>query len=44
VLERVADAVVTGRILAPPITRIRLDDVSDLNGGLAEGNNARAAR
>jgi hypothetical protein len=27
VLERLADAVVSGRIVAPPITRIKLDDV-----------------
>jgi hypothetical protein len=27
VLEQLADAVVTGRIVAPPITRVRLDDV-----------------
>jgi hypothetical protein len=32
VLERVADAVVSGRIIAPPITRIKLDDVPGLNG------------
>jgi NADPH:quinone reductase-like Zn-dependent oxidoreductase len=32
VLERLADAVVSGRIIAPPITRIKLDDVPGLNG------------
>jgi NADPH:quinone reductase-like Zn-dependent oxidoreductase len=32
VLERIADAVVSGRIVAPPITRITLDDVPGLNG------------
>ena len=32
VLERLADAVVSGRIVAPPITRITLDDVPGLNG------------
>ncbi|HJY70063.1 MAG TPA: hypothetical protein VJ254_25350, partial [Streptosporangiaceae bacterium] len=32
VLERLADAVVSGRIVAPPITRIKLDDVPGLNG------------
>jgi len=32
VLERVADAVVSGHIIAPPITRIKLDDVPGLNG------------
>jgi hypothetical protein len=31
-LERLADAVVSGRIVAPPITRIRLDDVIASNG------------
>ena len=32
VLERVADAVASGRIVAPPIARIALDDVPGLNG------------
>jgi predicted dinucleotide-binding enzyme len=32
VLERLADAVVSGRIVAPPITPITLDDVPGLNG------------
>jgi NADPH2:quinone reductase len=32
VLERLADAVLSGRIVAPPITRITLDDVPDLSG------------
>jgi NADPH:quinone reductase len=32
VLERIADAVVSGRIVAPPINRITLDDVPGLNG------------
>jgi len=32
VLERVADAVASGRIVAPPIARIALDDVPRLNG------------
>jgi NADPH:quinone reductase-like Zn-dependent oxidoreductase len=32
VLERLADAVLSGRIVAPPITRITLDDVPGLNG------------
>jgi hypothetical protein len=32
VLERLADAVVSGRVVAPPITRIKLDDVPGLNG------------
>ncbi len=32
VLERLADAVVSGRIVAPLITRITLDDVPGLNG------------
>lgn len=31
-LERLADAVVSGRIVAPPITRVQLDDVPALNG------------
>jgi hypothetical protein len=32
VLERLANAVASGRIVAPPITRITLDDVPGLNG------------
>jgi NADPH:quinone reductase-like Zn-dependent oxidoreductase len=36
-LERLADAVVSGRIVAPPITRVELDDVPALNGGHADG-------
>jgi NADPH2:quinone reductase len=32
ILERVADAVAGGRIVAPPIARIALDDVPGLNG------------
>ena len=35
-LERLADAVVNRRIVTPPITRVKLDDVPALNG------NARA--
>ncbi len=31
-LERLADAVVNGRIVVPPITRVKLDDVPALNG------------
>jgi NADPH2:quinone reductase len=31
-LERVADAIASGRIVAPPIARISLDDVPGLNG------------
>lgn len=31
-LEQIADAVVSGRIVVPPITRIQLDDASALNG------------
>ena len=31
-LERLADAVVSGRIVAPPITRVQFDDVPALNG------------
>jgi NADPH2:quinone reductase len=31
-LERLADAVVSGRIVTPPITQIELDDVPGLNG------------
>lgn len=31
-LERLADAVVNGRIVVPPITRVELDDVPALNG------------
>jgi NADPH2:quinone reductase len=38
VLERLADAVVAGRIVAPPITRIALDDVpSTMNSLRADG-------
>jgi NADPH2:quinone reductase len=33
VLERLADAVVNGRIVVPPITRVELDAVPGLNGG-----------
>jgi hypothetical protein len=33
VLERLADAVASGRIVAPQITRITLHDVPGLNGG-----------
>jgi NADPH:quinone reductase-like Zn-dependent oxidoreductase len=37
-LEQLADAVVSGRIVPPPISRIDLDDVPTLNGGAqAEG-------
>ncbi len=32
-LEQLADAVLSGRIVAPPITRISLEDVPDLRGG-----------
>jgi hypothetical protein len=32
VLERVAEAIDSGRIVAPPIARIALDDVPGLNG------------
>jgi NADPH:quinone reductase-like Zn-dependent oxidoreductase len=32
VLERLADAVLSGRIVAPPITRITLEEVPDLSG------------
>jgi NADPH:quinone reductase len=32
VLERVADAVASGRVIAPPIARIALGDVPGLNG------------
>jgi NADPH:quinone reductase-like Zn-dependent oxidoreductase len=32
VLERLADAVVSGRIVAPPITRVALGDVPELHG------------
>ncbi len=35
-LERLADIVVTGAIVVPPITRIKLEDVAALNGS-AEG-------
>ena len=31
-LERLADAVVNGVIVVPPITRVKLDDVPALNG------------
>jgi NADPH:quinone reductase len=31
-LERLADAVVNGGIVAPPVTRVKLDDVPALNG------------
>jgi hypothetical protein len=31
-LKRLADIVVSGRIVVPPITRIELDDVPALNG------------
>ncbi len=31
-LERLADAVVDGGIIVPPITRIKLDDVPAVNG------------
>jgi hypothetical protein len=37
-LEQLADAVVSGRIVPPPISRIDLNDVPALNGGAqAEG-------
>jgi hypothetical protein len=31
-LERLADTVVNGRIVVPPITRVKLADVPALNG------------
>jgi threonine dehydrogenase-like Zn-dependent dehydrogenase len=31
-LHRLADAVVSGQIVVPPITRVKLDDVPGLNG------------
>jgi NADPH:quinone reductase-like Zn-dependent oxidoreductase len=37
VLQRVADAVASGRIAPPPIARITLDDVANLNGGRPDG-------
>jgi hypothetical protein len=30
-LERLRDAVVSGRVVVPPITRVQLDDVPALN-------------
>jgi NADPH:quinone reductase-like Zn-dependent oxidoreductase len=36
-LDRLAEAVVTGRIVEPPITRVELDDVPALDGGHADG-------
>jgi NADPH2:quinone reductase len=36
-LERVADAVVAGQIIAPPITPIKLDDVPTLDGKAQSG-------
>lgn len=36
-LEQLADAVVSGRIVAPPISRIDLTDVPALNGGAQAG-------
>ena len=36
-LERLADAVVNGRIVVPPITRVKLDDVPALNGSAHAG-------
>ena len=31
-LERLADAIVNGSIVVPPITRVKLDDAPALNG------------
>jgi NADPH2:quinone reductase len=36
-LDRLADAVVSGRIIEPPITRVELGDVPLLDGGHADG-------
>ncbi len=36
-LERLADAVVDGGIVVPPITRVKLDDVPALNGNARPG-------
>lgn len=37
VLERLADAVVGGRIVVPPITRVELDEVPEMSGNAHGG-------